>query len=685
MKRITVAVYIGLVVLLAVATVVEQLRGTGFVEQQVYHTWWFCALLALFGAGVLVAIVGRRLWKRVPLLLLHASFLVILLGAAFTFFGGKSGYLHLEEGETARSFVDGEDMRRLDLPFALRLDSFRVAYYPGTDAPADFRSYVTLEQEGNVSRVCISMNRILSVEGYRFYQSSYDDDGKGSVLSVVNDPWGIGLTYAGYWLLGLSLLALLVWRGGEFRRLLRHPLLRRGGMLVLLFLPGGWLQPARSAGITPVPLSDADSLKQTQVIYHDRVVPFNTLALDFLKKLTGRTAWGGYTAEQVVLGWMRHPEEWQFVPLIQVKDRELRKRLNLKDSHARLVDLFDGEHYKLQGLWDGGVGNGREKTRLDKAILDVDEKVGLILMLRGGTLFRPLPDDGSIAPLSRSKVRAELFYNSIPFSRLLFMVNLTLGVLAFSLLLYAGVRRHRDGAALAGSCRMALAERLLSVLLFVSCLFHTVGYGLRWYIGGRIPLSNGYETMLFLAWVILLIACLLRRRFPFMVAFGFLLSGFTLLVAYLGEMNPHITPLMPVLASPLLSLHVSLIMMAYALFAFMMLGGVLALCRRESGEMLMLLSRLLLYPALFLLGIGIVLGAVWANQSWGRYWAWDPKEVWALITFMVYGLAFHSQSLGWFRRPCIFHGYMVAAFLVVLMTYLGVNYLMGGMHSYANS
>lgn len=684
MKRITVAVYIGLVVLLAVATVVEQLRGTGFVEQQVYHTWWFCALWALFGAGVLVAIVGRRLWKRVPLLLLHASFLVILLGAAFTFFEGKSGYLHLEEGETARSFVDGEDMRRLDLPFALRLDSFRVVYYPGTDAPADFRSYVTLEQEGNVSRVCISMNRILSVGGYRFYQSSYDDDGKGSVLSVGYDPWGIGLTYAGYWLLGLSLLALLVWRGGEFRRLLRHPLLRRCGMLVLLFLLVGWLQPARAAGITPVPLSDADSLKQTQVIYHDRVVPFNTLALDFLKKLTGRTAWGGYTAEQVVLGWMRHPEEWQFVPLIQVKDKELRKRLNLKDGHARLADLFDGEHYKLQGLWDGGAGNGREKTRLDKAILDVDEKVGLILMLRGGTLFRPLPDDGSIAPLSHGKVRAELFYNSIPFSRLLFMVNLTLGVLAFSLLLYAGVRRHRRGAAWVGSHWMALAERLLSVLLLVSCLFHTVGYGLRWYIGGRIPLSNGYETMLFLAWAILLIACLLRRRFPFMVAFGFLLSGFTLLVAYLGEMNPHITPLMPVLASPLLSLHVSLIMMAYALFAFMMLGGVLALCRCESGEMLMLLSRLLLYPALFLLGIGIVLGAVWANQSWGRYWAWDPKEVWALITFMVYGLAFHSQSLGWFRRPCIFHGYMVAAFLVVLMTYFGVNYLLGGMHSYAN-
>ena len=144
---------------------------------------------------------------------------------------------------------------------------------------------------------------------------------------------------------------------------------------------------------------------------------------------------------------------------------------------------------------------------------------------------------------------------------------------------------------------------------------------------------------------------------------------------------------MPVLVSPWLSIHVSLIMMSYALFAFIMLNGILALCHTRQNdrvEQLTILSRLLLYPAVFFLGAGIFLGAVWANVSWGRYWAWDPKEVWALITFLVYGAAFHSQSLQAFRKPLFFHVYMIIAFLTVLMTYFGVNYVLGGMHSYAN-
>ena len=197
----------------------------------------------------------------------------------------------------------------------------------------------------------------------------------------------------------------------------------------------------------------------------------------------------------------------------------------------------------------------------------------------------------------------------------------------------------------------------------------------------------------------LLLACIFRCRFSFTLSFGLLISGFALLVAYLGQNNPQITPLMPVLLSPWLSIHVSLIMVSYALFAFMMLNGLLAFCiggwrkktidseiqeqRKVHVEQLMLFSRLMLYPAVFCLGAGIFIGAVWANVSWGRYWAWDPKEVWALITFLIYGAAFHGQSLAVFRQPRFFHAYMVLAFLTVLMTYFGVNYLLGGMHSYA--
>lgn len=233
-------------------------------------------------------------------------------------------------------------------------------------------------------------------------------------------------------------------------------------------------------------------------------------------------------------------------------------------------------------------------------------------MLRSGTLIHPLPEDGSIKPLSDVKVQAEILYNRIPFSKLLFMFNLTVGMLAFFYLLYCSMHRS------AGK-----AWSVFTVALYAAFLFQLFGYCLRWYVGGRIPLSNGYETMQFMALCTLLLACIFRCRFSFTLSFGLLISGFALLVAYLGQNNPQITPLMPVLLSPWLSIHVSLIMVSYALFAFMMLNGLLAFCiggwrkkaidseiqeqRKVRVEQLMLFSRLMLYPAVFCLGAGILL------------------------------------------------------------------------------
>ena len=406
----------------------------------------------------------------------------------------------------------------------------------------------------------------------------------------------------------------------------------------------------------------------------------------FVQKLYGRPAYKGLSAEQVLGGWLLYPEAWSREPMIEVKDARLRRLLGLETPYARLSDLFDGAHYRLRDYWQGGRGTD---TRLSKAVLEVDEKVGLLLMLRDGLLLRPLPDDGSVEPLSACRVEAELLYNRLPFVRVLFMANLAAGLLSFLLLLGRVVGDGRSGRWARG------VWRGLEWVLLLAASFHLCGYVLRWYVGGRVPLSNGYETMLFMALCILVLACLLVRRFPFVLPFGFLLSGCALLVAHIGQLNPQITPLMPVLVSPWLSAHVSFIMMAYALLSFLVLNGVLALFllwrRRRGGgsgvdgrvEQLTLLSRLLLYPAVFLLGAGIFLGAVWANVSWGRYWAWDPKEVWALVTFMVYGVAFHGGCLPVFRRPGFFHAWMVLAFLAVLMTYFGVNYFLGGMHSYA--
>ena len=221
-------------------------------------------------------------------------------------------------------------------------------------------------------------------------------------------------------------------------------------------------------------------------------------------------------------------------------------------------------------------------------------------------------------------------------------------------------------------------------------LLLTFALGLRWVVSGHIPLSNGFETMQFLAWVTALVTFVLclRKHNSLILSFGYLICGMTLMVSMMSSANPQITLLMPVLQSPLLTVHVAVIMIAYCLLAFTMLNGITGLIlhvykKSLVEERLQVISQLLLYPAVFCLTIGIFVGAVWANISWGRYWGWDPKEVWALITMLLYAAPLHTRSLPFLARPRNFHLYMVLAFLAVLFTYFGVNFLLGGMHAYA--
>lgn len=678
MKKFLILIYVVLTGVLMAATFIEHSLGTAFVERYIYHSVWFCCLWGILACFVVVAMARFNWLKRLPVVLLHSSFLIILGGAMLTFLFGEKGYIHLKKGAEVTTFIRESDKQEVSLPFVLRLDSFNIKYYPGTEAPSDYVSAVTYVQCGHSASANISMNRVLSVDDYRLYQSSYDDDGSGSWLSVNYDPMGIGVAYTGYVLLALASIGLLVSKRESFRRLLQNPLLRKGGlMLMLLFVFGA----TAHAELRAISLEEANTLCAKQVIYQDRIVPLNTLARDFVLKLTGKDAYRGLSPEQVLASWLVYTEDWAREPMIYVKNGALRQMLNHPlGKYIALNELFDGDKYKLQSMLSGEAC--KNDSKLKNAILELDEKVGLILMLREGTLIKPLPEDGSVTPLSETAVKAELLYNKIPFSKLLFMINLTLGILSFGGLLYLGLRR--EDAPVSNAVRVIKCGFVW--LLFASCLFHWIGYALRWYIGGRMPLGNGYETMLFLAGCVLALSCWLQRRFLFVLPFGFLLSGFTLLVAYLGEINPQITPLMPVLLSPWLSIHVSLIMIAYALYAYIFLNGILALCLRhkpEQVERLMLFSKLMSYPATLFLGVGIFIGSVWANVSWGNYWSWDSKEVWALITFMIYGVAFHAVSLPWMRKPIHYHIYMVLAFLSVLMTYVGVNYFLTGMHSYA--
>ncbi|MCF2615378.1 cytochrome c biogenesis protein CcsA [Leyella stercorea] len=306
---------------------------------------------------------------------------------------------------------------------------------------------------------------------------------------------------------------------------------------------------------------------------------------------------------------------------------------------------------------------------------------------------------GASMPFDR-RVAAERIYNRIPFATILFMLCLAMGIISF---LYAIIRmcREDNGASNGGTdadpVRKKRSKRLhltffgasYAVLLLSFCALTYCEY-LRWTISGTLPMTNGYETMLFVAWLVQLLALVCGVRLRLLVALGFLMSGFFLLVSHIGQMYPQIKHTMPVLNSPLLSVHVSIIMMGFAMLSFTFISGLTALLlrlvsRTAQPKMVQLqqLSLVFLYPALAALGIGIFIGAIWANVSWGEYWGWDPKEVWALITFMIYAIPLHARSVAQLRRPTAFHLFMTLAFMTLVMTYFGVNYFLGGMHSYA--
>jgi ABC-type transport system involved in cytochrome c biogenesis permease subunit len=359
-----------LLLVLASATAIEKLYGPDFVHRYIYGAWWFVGLWVVLAFAALAHLAKRLNRRQLPAMLLHGALFLVLAGAFVTFVSAERGYLHLRQGETAKAYISEKDTAEHALPFGVKLVLFDIEYHPETNTPADYISFLKVD-----TTICrVSMNKIYKRDGYRLYQMDYDADEMGTTLLVARDPWGIGLTYAGYLLLGLAMLWLLLLR----------------------------------------------------------------------------------------LGWR-----------------------------------------------------------------------GLLCTVAG------------VAAL----------------------------------------------------------------------------------------------------WV------------------------------YISQINP----MTPVLRTPMLAAHVSVIMAAYALLVFIALRSLIALCARKYALPFHRRNAKLLYPAVFLLAAGIFIGAAWANISWGRYWGWDSKETWALITLLVYALPLHRRTFG---NPKNFHLYCALAFLSVLMTFFGVTFLLGGMHSY---
>lgn len=737
---------------MAAATFVEKFRGTEFVHVSVYGSWWFVGLWAVLALLAVAYFVGRRV-RRASVVLLHLSFAVILIGALLTHVTSWQGAVRLRVGETVSTYyenVPGGDVVERKLPFELRLESFDVKYHDGTRAEADYVSRFTITDGGATQRAEVSMNNVWKYRSVRFYQSSYDPDMRGSILALNSDPWGIPVTYAGYALLFLSLVWLLVDPKGAFRRLFKSDMMRRGVLSVMAVCA---MSQAAGAANT-LPRETADRLGRLNILYNDRVCPLQTFAVDFTKKLCGSARYGDYTPEQVLAGFIFYGDEWSAEPIIRVKNGPLRDALQLPGRCS--VNTFFNQVMGgyILGPYLNEYYHGHN-DKFHKQVADIDDRLMMVMELRRGTLLRVFPftsggkttwysptenitdtlvdeahrkymqnvfsliygevlvgsygnvdkildkmlkyqqlNGGSSLP-SAAQVKAERIYNAIPFATILFMVNLTLGVVLLIIGLIRLIRPVKtDKPDRPDKALLRAVPVVGGALLGLSLLALTACIALRWIVGGRVPMANGYETMLLMAWFVMVLALVAARRFRIALPFGFLMSGFFLLVSHINQMDPQITHIMPVLSSPLLSVHVSVIMMSFALLSLTFICGLTAIILRLvqgrnavelDGQLdsLALLSRLLLYPALTLLGVGIFVGAIWANVSWGAYWSWDAKEVWGLITLMVYAVAAHAASVPFLRRSMGYHIFMTLAFLTLVMTYFGVNYFLGGMHSYA--
>ena len=752
-KKIIFILYILVLVCMAAATIVEKSQGTDYAHAHYYGAWWFILIWAVLAALGAFYIIKRKV-KCASTLALHLSFIIILAGALLTHISAKRGMIHLRIGQPTDTYMaqdEEQGMKEEKLPFSLCLQKFEAKMHDGTNAVADYSSKFTVIDGDDKSEGEVSMNNIYSHRSYRLYQSSYDEDGKGSVLAINADPYGIPVTYTGYALLFISLVWMLFDPKGGYRKLLKSPLLKKGALMTALILSMGNIQTLHAESATGnlqnavLPKETAEKFGELHILYNDRICPVQTFALDFCKKIYGARSYQGLTAEQVLSGWVFYGNTWANEPFIKIKSGEMKTAMNLPD-YASLNTFFNREMggYTI-GQYVQEYYNGQQ-DKFHQQAADIDGKIQIIMELREGISLKVLPytftknvkatkehpfikagtttwfspvdklplavehqhalyiknvfsllygdvqkgnmdrvniffdkmlkyqevSSGSSLP-SKIQYQAERINNAFPFATILFMANLTLGFIALFYTIYRMTKKKE----------IKVLNIALPILLGVSFLALTFGLALRWIISGNVPMSNGYESMLTVAWFVMLISILMQLRIRIVMVFGFLISGFFLLVSHINQMDPAIGQMMPVLNSPLLSIHVSIIMMSYALLSLTFICGIMGICLRSHGKELQALSRLFLYPALTTMGFGIFIGAIWANVSWGNYWSWDSKETWALITFMIYAVVVHTQSLPIFRKPLVYHIYITLAFLSIAMTYFGVNYFLTGMHSYA--
>ncbi|MBP1667838.1 MAG: cytochrome c assembly protein [Bacteroidetes bacterium] len=647
------------------------------------------------------------------------------------------------------------------LPFSLALDDFILKRYPGSESPSWFESDVQLiDLNRNLhEKHRIYMNHILKYRGYRFYQSSFDADEKGTVLSLNHDGLGTTVTYVGYILLALGIVLSLLNRNSRFRSLMKKPSQANRIPLVMIAVllfsfSSSFAQGKTENSREKLPAIDKSHAREFGrmriQVNSGRIVPVNTLSSEILRKIARKETYKGQTPDQVMLGMLVYPAVWQHEPVIRVTNSKLQEVLGMHSGYASFADFFSPEgNYRLKSYVDEAYRKKpANRGKFENEVIRTDERLNICYLVFTRELLKIFPGPGNTAHTWYSPVtvpgvfttadtvfthhivdyyfeevnhsmesknwkapgeilsaiytfqkkydasilpsdlhlKTEILYNQLNIFNRLIKLYMLVGIL---LLLVQFVHifiprfpiRYFSGTAV-----------LITSIAFV---FHTLGLALRWYISGHAPLSNGYETLSFIAWAAVLAGLLLSYKSSITISTTSILAAFILLVAHLSWMDPQITNLVPVLKSYWLVIHVAVVTASYG---FLGMGTLLAVINLllmifETGRnqerleiqinQITQIIEITLIAGLYLLTIGSFLGGVWANESWGRYWGWDPKETWALVTIIVYAFIGHMHSVPGLKGRLLFNILSMTGFSSVLMTYFGVNYYLSGLHSYA--
>ncbi len=709
--KLTVILILLIGVVLSAGTILESMRGAE-AAKGVYEASWFYALLAVFSVNVGCALIDR--WPktrwRIGFAITHLSMLLILAGALVTVVAKVEGQMPIEEGQQSNTIIQGKsekEAKPLVLPFAIHLDAFELDTYPGTQMPAQYRSRVRVVAGVSEQPAVIEMNKPLSYGGFQFFQSSYHiENGKRTtILSVSRDP-GQPVVFLGYTLLVAGMIVVFATRLIQFRQstAASAPVPLTIGLLAAVFALAA---PARAIEVPET--ATVEKLRVLPVQHDGRTMPFDTQAREAIRAVTGRSSWPGVDHVAMAAGWAFDPQGWQDEPIVKVGGNAVAQAAGLPAGtrYASLAQLLSSP-----GLRQASAAahesqhehEGMKPSGLDKDVLRLEDRLGTLIDYFKGEAIHAVPSpEAKGAWRPATGVRSAVDLASIPervrasappahypdqktMAREILYNRMRPSRIAWLLLLPAAIL-----AALTVGDRRARLRPLVAFFLVGGFAAMTWGIAVRWQIAGRVPASNMYESMLFLGWGVGLfgvVALALRQRLLISNAAG--MGALAMMLVDLLPMDPFIHPMMPVLTgTPWLAIHVPIIVVSYSVLAMatglahLVVGvEIFAPARRDLAARWSQLLYWYLHVGSILLIAGILTGSIWAASSWGRYWGWDPKEVWSLIAFLAYMAILHARFDEQIREFGVAIC-SIAAFWTILMTYLGVNYVLAsGLHSY---